>query len=345
MNERHILVIGNGFDLYHGFRTTYKDFTDTVTAAQQIPAADRTEAEKALAALGYTNGFVRYFQAFRAAEGTWKEFEEQLEAILQVFLDFMAKIRELKKDADFDILRFSLLMQDFTYFELKMFQRFFKIFEQIYDDSTGGLFHIRPEFITQNKQLDEKKIIQELRTELDEFTSALGCHLTEETKTACSIRFPKFEEIQPDYVVNFNFTDTYKLYDIPEDCVFYVKGRASGEHPNMVLGVPDESEDHLEFIYFKNYFQSIMKFTGTLDMANIKPSTDETTVAHIFGHSLSQGDAGILKTIFSTADQTVIYYTDQDDYAMKVIQLIRMLGKDAVMQGMQTREFVFCSIS
>ena len=73
----------------------------------------------------------------------------------------------------------------------------------------------------------------------------------------------QIKDIRPSYVISFNYTDTYKIYDINPKDVFHVHG--SLDKSNMVLGFDDDNPEELDFIYFKKYFQRIQKLTGYMD--------------------------------------------------------------------------------
>ena len=345
--KKHILVTGNGFDLYHGLKTNYSDFINTVSEILAKKPDDRTEQDKRFVSLCQNNGFFKYFQNTSLREKTWTEFESELTKIINVFIRFPDTIYNLKKeDAQFDMIRYSICYEGFSFYELTVFKRFFNLFEQIYDDMSGGLFKMRPAFITDGRDLDEKAMIRELRKELDDFTAALRLYLIDFADIShCTARADFVKAIKPDYVVTFNYTNTHSLYGVAPEQVFFAKGSVLSDPSNMVLGVPDDSEDHLDFIYFKNYFQSIVKFTGSLDKKYLYPADDQgnpiSVITHFFGYSFAPGDESIIRTLDDASEKFIIYYTDSEDYARKVIQLIKLFGKDAALEKIQTEMIIF----
>lgn len=348
-NTHHILVTGNGFDLYHGLKTNYQDFLTAAGQIEEKPEDQRTKWEQKIFTLCIQNGFFRYFQKGMAIENDWNGFEAELEKIVTVFIDFFKKLEEQKKEPQFDISRYSIFCESFSYYELRVFQQFFRLFEQIYDDLSGGLFKIRQDYITDGRELNQKGMIQELCRELDNFTRSLGLYLSHcaEPKS-CTARWEKLLELQPDYVINFNYTDTCRLYDIPREQIFYAKGRADSQPLNMILGIPDDSQDNLDFIYFKNYFQNIIRFTGIPDKQQLYPTDSQglpvPVITHIFGYSMPTGDEMIIRQLETASRQMIIYYTDQEDYAKKVISLIRLFGKEAALEKIQTGKFTLTAL-
>lgn len=284
-----------------------------------------------------------------ATDKDWNGFESELEKIITVFIEFFKKMDDQKKEPQFDISRYSIFCESFSYYELRVFQQFFRLFEQIYDDLSGGLFKIRPDYITDGRELNQKAMIQTLCRELDNFTRALGLYLSHcADPKHCTARWKKISELHPDYVVNFNYTDTCSLYDIPQNRIFYAKGRADSQPLNMILGIPDDSQDNLNFIYFKNYFQNIIRFTGILDKLQLYPTDSQglpvPVITHIFGYSMPQGDEMIIRQLEAASRQMIIYYTDQDDYARKVISLIRLFGKETALEKIQTGKFILTAL-
>lgn len=81
------------------------------------------------------------------------------------------------------------------------------------------------------------------------------------------------EKLNPDYVLSFNYSDTYeRLYGIEKNVTYdYIHGKADISRNvntcNLVLGINeylgDGSKDRdLEFLTFKKYYQRIYKATG-----------------------------------------------------------------------------------
>ena len=72
----------------------------------------------------------------------------------------------------------------------------------------------------------------------------------------------QIQEIHPDYVINFNYTNTCEQYGINVQDICYIHG--SVQDNNMVLGIRDIDEKDINSIYFKKFFQRIQKRTNTI---------------------------------------------------------------------------------
>lgn len=344
--SQNILITGNGFDLYHGLKTNYMDFIRCVEAAFAKRKEERSESDMKLTELCNVNGFFRHFHFTVVDQPSWTSFENEMEIILQALIHFLDVVKEQQKDVEFDLVSFNIYGGIFSYNDLQIFKHFSRVFEQIYDDPSGGMFKLRQQYITLEKVLNKKAVIDEVRKELESFTKALDLYLSVCVKTdSTQIRAPQIARNMPDYVINFNYTDTVKAYGIPEEDIFYAKGKAGSEPLNLVLGVPDESEEHMDWIYLKNYFQKLMKFIGLPAKERLYPKNEADepvpVISSFFGYSFPMGDAELVRDIAHASSKLVIYYIDMEDYAYKMIQLLKLFGKAEVMDGLQSQRIVF----
>ncbi len=360
-DRRDILVIGNGFDIAHGLKTGYRDFIRCVEEAFAKGREDRTDVQMQLTELCNRNGFFRHFHFSMSEDASWSYFETEMDNIVRVLSHFQAVMEENQKDPEYDPASYNIIGGLFSYADLLIFKDFTRIFEQIYDDPSGGLFKLRQAFITAEKRLDVRAMVREVRKELDGFTDAVDLYLTAcagatisgvtdgdagmaEQQKGMAGSF-LIESIRPDYVINFNYTDTPEVYGIPDDRIFYAKGKAGSRPQNLILGSPDVSEEAEDWIYLKNYFQKLTKFIGLPDRDRLYPTDDNgntiPVTLHYFGYSFPAGDAELLRELDAAAACTVVYYTDSEDFAYKVIRLIRLFGKDAVTERIYDGALVF----
>ena len=158
----------------------------------------------------------------------------------------------------------------------------------------------------------------------------------------------QIKQIDPKYVISFNYTTIYKLYGINEEDVFHVHGKLCCDPNNMVLGYNDDDPENLDFVYFKKYFQRIQKLTGYIDTNRFGGFDSEGTlrlpVIHFYGHSMDKTDGDIIQKLRSLASGFVIYKYNQEDYEQKVINLIDVFGKEKAIRMIQAGwiKFVQC---
>ena len=132
----------------------------------------------------------------------------------------------------------------------------------------------------------------------------------------------------------------------------------------MVLGVNDY--DNKDFIYFVKYFQRIQKHCGVdykyiINEQCIFKSSDEFDKEYndyelyIYGHSLDETDKDVLKFVIGDFDdrnqfqmkarKVIIYYYDQQDFELKVINLITLFGRDIVEKNMDDNKIILNKIA
>lgn len=157
---------------------------------------------------------------------------------------------------------------------------------------------------------------------------------------------PDIYNLRIDCLLCFNYTDTYsRLYSCKNRNIEYdyIHGKSqicSESANNMVLGIDDyllgeERFNNTDFIEFKKFYQRLYKKTGCvykkwLERIN-KSKDDSIHNIYIFGHSLAMTDKDIL-TEFITNKKTriTIFYFDENQYSDQIINLVHMLGPDAL---------------
>lgn len=151
----------------------------------------------------------------------------------------------------------------------------------------------------------------------------------------------QIKDVKPQYVINFNYTDTYKQYNIDRKDVCFVHGSVMDN--NMVFGIKDANEEDIYTIYFKKYFQRIQKHTDLIDWKRFM--YEEETKTYFFGHSLSYTDGDIIRKIYKFSDKIIIFYMlENNDYEKKIINLIDTLGKNEAMKGLYDQKIIFIPI-
>ena len=197
--------------------------------------------------------------------------------------------------------------------------------------------------------IDKNVILKTLKCDLNNLIKLFKCYLEENVINQPATHLSnQIKEINPDYVINFNYTNTYELYDINRQDVCYIHG--SVQDNNMVLGIRDIDETNMDSIYFKKFFQRIQKHTDVIQwdrFGKIQSLTETTREAttYFFGHSLSKTDGDLIRSIYVNSQKIIIFYLKRhNDYEQKVINLIDTLGKEVVIQGMYSGQIEFIPI-
>ena len=139
-----VLIIGNGFDLTHGLKTTYRDFLNFAGDSSHYKTIFDDEGFcKEFNRLVQNNLWISYFaRALSEGGNTWIDLENEVKSIVKVFEK--ATIAEIDTESDFrwhHVYKGRMLPDKF----IKTFNRQFELLEQanIFQDDDG--IHIQCE--------------------------------------------------------------------------------------------------------------------------------------------------------------------------------------------------------
>lgn len=287
-----ILLIGNGFDLEHQLPTTYSQFLDFCrmveyifeSTASSYPAfsypafkdllqtyqANESIKEPMLAALRRRtfhdaarspeddlfdelhdcledNLWLVHFRSVRSSIGkNWIDFESEISRVIQML----------------DVARPLLLSgQPLTSLEKETYILFNFLCEKA--------------CIPPYKNSSVDQLTQRLSEDLDRLIRAFEIYIAGFIdRIPIESKSPDIENIHPDCLLSFNYSDTYqRVYDPDRKIKYdYIHGKAdigsSVETCNLVLGIDEYLDDarkdvDLQFLSFKKYYQRIYKGTDS----------------------------------------------------------------------------------
>lgn len=356
-----ILLIGNGFDIEHGLPTKYAQFLDFVTEFQTTfiklknhtikPEDIQTDYFKslfsdneniiveALILFTFGNSWIDYFQktlnSHMENKENWIDFESEISDIIKA-LDCAIKFYEEHNKKDSNNITLPTHLKD-------------KLYEIIGDNLLLENYNI-------------KKCIDKLLNDLNKLICALEIYIWDYIDytghIGNNIKYynPDIDEIHPDAVLSFNYSDTYRrLYSYNNEDIKYdfIHGKAKNnlqypliideciEKSNLVLGIdeylPDDRKNReVDFIAFKKYYQRIYKQTGCQYktwLEQIDKKKLENNNLYIFGHSLDETDGDVLRDLINhPCIQTIIYYKDKKILGQQIANLVKVLGSDKVIE-------------
>lgn len=309
----NILVLGNGFDLYHGLKTKYYDFVQFV----KNPPSDTEERARRICS---QNIFLQYFIKVCEINDKWIDCEEEIEKVILV-LQKAVDIQSNKENRKL----YNDEMSDMEEVIIGCLEKYGSL-----DDKKHFIFN---EEYFNNNVFNKKKFLEDLRRELKEVIEALCGYLDKELSAKeINIKCPQIADKEFEIVINFNYTDTYKKVYSQKPAIFYQHGSLR-QSQTVVLGIPDNKDISLDFIYFKKYFQRIQKRAGILKKLIPDPSKPKNSepknlnTAYFFGMSMGKTDEDLIKEIMHKSSKSIIFYYDQYDYEGKVINLIDVFGR------------------
>lgn len=349
-----ILILGNGFDLAHGLKTTYMDFLNYCVEKNN---------KRFIGMINYGTTFIdniwlRHFITTCNNYGkNWIDLEEE---IYRVILSLNKTIKNLS-GGDVEVvfpLTFSI-QKDILNFDFNQIIDYLKTCNnRIETDEkkyttieTNDFSHLY--FYIDNYQGFINFIYDQLRAFIELFEkyleeiviSGIGC----KPKYQLSL----LQESKPNimkflYVLNFNYTDTLtRLYEQTMDSRqkksirnFYVHGKINSN--NMILGTQFYNNKNIdispEFNVFRKHnqrhkYNTIEEYQNLLHL--IKSPNDNTRrVFHVVGHSLDKSDAVILKHIFLAHQDSIIniYYHNEETQEKLINNITEIIGEEEVME-------------
>ena len=336
----NILVIGNGFDLYHGLKTKYIDFVNySRNTTKDI-------GTKKIRKILNGNLFINWFKNVAEENQGWIDCEKEIENIILLFKKILYDKQVFTYYNDKYYIERS--KTSLLYYEFDMLG----VFKEFVSIHAANIYEFNDKYFTRYQGINKLKVTNKLRVELEDLITAFRYYLQNEVQNKNIIKISQqIKDIKPRYVINFNYTNTYKKYGISDSDVCFIHG--SVDKGNIVLGIKDADEKDIDFIHFKKYFQRIQKKSDIIDMEklidgkHISGDIIQQVYIHFFGHSLSDADGDIIRSICDHNTKIIIYYMDDKnsrDYEQKVINIINVLGKENAIRGMRIGRIDFVAI-
>lgn len=350
-----VLVIGNGFDLAHGFETKYRDFLDFVKQFNLIYESKdhgdlmrlrnsrfqqflsslfsrRDEMSnkviRELRQFTYKNIWIEHFQAVMDKKGqNWIDFEKEISDVVKAQELYFEALEKGENPADSGL---SIVFKN-------------DLSENINEQITSDKDLLK---------IFKRERIEEYLKHLNNLIRALEIYFTAyvmNSKHPDLIRdILDINLHKNDAIISFNYTDTYnKLYkqNLVSN-VYFLHGKAlldnTVENNNMVLGIDEYNMDNegknskLDYVAFKKYFQRIIKGT-TPRYKEIFENCDpeETIEMYVYGHSLDVTDRDVFRELFSEDKKNVkitVFSYDKESQEKHVRNLVQILGMEKMIE-------------
>lgn len=375
-----MLIIGNGFDLYHMLPTRYTDFFTFIEnwdifieeyEKNELLKKGETESSKnhtislkegslnrnsmldfAMKTGEYKkenleylnqnlacNLWIKYLQNRSFSNEKWVDFEKEIEQALTFIEDFYDRLYKVKIGeiplnviGAHDMNRINILRE--------------KTFKQIEFRKP-----LREEKATKEKIKEDKiSLLNSLKEELNILNTCLRIYLEDfVSKIKPKLFSQQIANLEEVRLLNFNYTNTYIQHYGTEKLKEQHCVHGSVSSNNMVLGVSDDFTINAEYIYFMKYFQRIQKKTGLKYnkwILNAGLGDSIYNRVYIVGHSLSETDKGILEKFFNKEMSCGIhiYYHNQESYELQIINLVKMFGKDYIIEAMEKEKLIFIEL-
>ena len=369
-----ILILGNGFDLAMGRKTSYSDFVEFADKlfVERDDQLDEFLKKHQINIEKYKdNLYLRYIRENRNTLGeNWSNLEIMISQLAESIDFFKLNSNKLLKstgalypnnDAQFRTMmdaQFRTMMNEENDSTSKIFMG--TIFSELYF-KTGWYRLERGLAISELNNLFINHL--DLLTELLEFYLSYRDYVDFEIEQIITSEtaLNAIDEISEASVISFNYTHTPdKLYKIPLAKTHFIHGeidlkRRKHKINTMVFGIEDKStEINSDLIPYQKFYQRVVKETGNdyerffdqeSDISNGIPRIVKNII--IFGHSVDPLDKEIFKNCFTLIDnkyyQSRFIFTYFNETAKRSIikNLAVILGKDKLVELTGQRKVVF----
>lgn len=330
-----ILIIGNGFDLAHDLKTTYKDFLDSWSCKNNL--------------------WMQHFKTRQNEElgNTWIDLETEIYSIIQ-------SINE-KTRLSLNYPKLLIMPQYVPNFKLEKIYDYLNIPSKKWNVDKKEYSTDAPHTGVNDSNFrvyieTPKGYINFLYDQLRDFTKAFENFLIKNTNIESS---PYMLNLSSNIarssinlkVISFNYTNTCKaLYHqkFNNNCKYnietiYIHGKANTDNCNLVLGTRSFERDGVnqQLLADLNIFQKHHQRHryGTIEAYQdflkeiSNPKKIINPIFHVIGHSLERTDHNILKYIFDAKKNSVIniYYHTEEAQDKLITNITEIIGEAEVM--------------
>ena len=378
----NLLLLGNGFDLYHKLPTKYDNFLHTVDFLikhynenmftigdvfqhdklqnqdafitfcynQHKDAYDSVLLDshtiKRIREIGKNNIWFRYFiNTFNKDVGLI-DFEKEISFVVLNFKNFLNKINLKVRMTNLPLAE---------RFVIEQFNFFFIPASDIgyYSHNWDEKYVYEYPLGSGQKVVNKELIIKELNEQIKDFAKMLKLYMKcfVEDSLEYIVKETNFNRCKAithiDKTITFNYTNTYeKAYSKNSTC--HIHGNVDSK---IILGINPDSSDNLEtidtdFVCFKKYYQR-MQFDTDLDYISFVKTLNNTMSRYsliVMGHSLDETDKDIIIELFRKMNEITILYHDENAKLSYMSNLLKIFGKEELDDIRKRKNLRFISL-
>lgn len=378
-----ILIIGNGFDLFHHLPTKYHHFISIMETIEKFqPSKEATFKDlfgrifkdeylddynsiidnynieqikfdntkiKQIDELLKTNLWYKHFKNVCEID-TWIDFEMEIENVLnQASILLRSETLQTKK-----INQFINIPINYSDFEL------FGIIEFKFDNRE--IISISEKYLDKRKrEIKSKDVFSDLAKSFEDFIVIFNRYLVDiasvfyaHIKQKPLIPFQLMDEIY-----TFNYTPTLERFDnVEKSKVVYLHGEINGDNNflNIVLGISDISTDikPSKMFDFTKYYQKVNKNSNKkfIEVPKAIKNHFNETIFYIIGHSLDESDREYIIDLFKFLEfdhdrysKICIFYYNKLDKENKLKNILNIIDKNFVVEMNRTNRLYFVELN
>lgn len=338
----NILVLGNGFDIAHGYFTKYCQFINFYEVAIKLEKKTQESFESYYKSfVGLCNFDVKK-SSVKKLYNRCKSNNNFLSGIKenQWFLLIKKNKKEGKENwEDLEIMIgevMSCLSDVENNFQKEIFElQNYEYYKNYYNYFNGTILEV-----CKKRNIHKLEAIKDIayifEQDLNELILYLSSYLNEFKPSNKKI-INGFNALNKYYnnILCFNYTDTHAaLYDKEKKNKYhYIHGRCEN-YESMVFGTDKEIESLLpdadnEFLYCQKYYQRIVKSTGN-DYKNWISSKEGSIL--FYGFSFSKADSIVIEELVKSNKKIFIYCYDIDAKKRIVSNLSEIISKNMLIE-------------
>ena len=347
-----ILIIGNGFDLVHGLKTSYKDFLNFCVERNNKRFPSMINYETTFV----DNIWFRHFFLRQEELGnTWIDLEEEIFKVIGE-LSSNAKFHPIT-NSDFMFPAEFAIRKDVVDFKFSNIAEFITPTNYNYQTDECGYKEFKAsDFSSIHYYVkDYEGLIRFIYDKLREFTKEFEKYLIENVNACLQSQVASGYKLTLKtsrlYVLSFNYTNTceslyqYNCNTVAKDLKIettYVHGKvSSSDDSNLVLGTKSFSNKDIPLCFnvFKKHnqrhkYNTIEPYQELLKQIKFPGANP---VFHIIGHSLDESDHKILKHILDADKNAIIkvYYHDEESQERLINNITDIITEEEVMTRVQ----------
>ena len=312
-----VILIGNGFDLAHGLKTSYTDFINDFWEKEVAKMLSAELIEKSPKVFGFEDDFVIANTITSMWEMLRKTTDEKYKGY-NIFITLNSSPRDILSANPYDNSVF-FLKNDFLK-RITEKQHILKKWVDIEYEYYMALLEC----------LDDEKGALKLNADFRSIETALKIYLNEQNKSKISESkliqnyiYRGIEEKDTVLFLNFNYTRTIRFYTYGTrgTKVIYIHGELEKSNDNpIIFGYGDELDDNyhkIEMLNDKSFLENIksIKYSITNNYRDMLSFLNaEEYEVFIMGHSCGLSDRTLLNTIFEheKCKSVKIFYHQKD---------------------------------